>query len=367
LTSVFESNSLTAESAPGRGNFTPFDVRGGFGSVVVFWGNQCKHYTVPNTTGVSRVSLDFRVCPMSLFDRTSTYVLGGFYAHMDAAGRVTRGGPRGDNDGNSGGHGSGGNGDRDGDSGAEGNGEGNGEGKAEGKAEGRAGEDGGGDDASAAGSGGGGGGGGAAPRKTLPDTLASPIVINNGSGFLKAGLAGGDAPQVVIPCVATRTRGESHHGCRPGGSPGVERLVGDLAVEESKHRRGAGTAVTLYHPIHGGIVTDWDLMETVWRHTFVNELRVDPEDHPVLLTEPPLNPQANRERMTQIMFETFNVAALYVSQDAVLSVYACERRSGLAVQSGDTVTYIVPVFEGCVLFMCTYSVFTVYLQCTYSV
>ena len=128
MTSVFESNSLTAESAPGRGNFTPFDVRGGFGSVVVFWGNQCKHYTVPNTTGVARVSLDFRVCPMSLFDRTSTYVLGGFYAHMDAAGRVTRGdargGPRGDNDGNSRGHGSGGNGDggggdgdRDGDSG----------------------------------------------------------------------------------------------------------------------------------------------------------------------------------------------------------------------------------------------------------
>ena len=192
----------------------------------------------------------------------------------------------------------------------------------------------------------------AAPRKTLPDALATPIVINNGSGFLKAGFARDDAPQVVIPCVATRTRGESHHGCRPGGSPGVERLVGDLAVEESKRRRGAGTEVTLYHPIHGGIVNDWDLMETVWRHTFVDELRVDPQDHPVLLTEPPLNPRANRERMTQIMFETFNVAALYVSQDAVLSMYASGRTDGLVVQSGDTVTYVVPVYEGCVVLTC---------------
>ena len=42
--------------------------------------------------------------------------------------------------------------------------------------------------------------------------------------------------------------------------------------------------------------------------------------HPVLLTEAPLNPSKNREKAAEVFFETFNVPALFISMQAVLSL-----------------------------------------------
>jgi actin len=87
-------------------------------------------------------------------------------------------------------------------------------------------------------------------------------------------------------------------------------------------------------------------MEKIWHHIFYNELHINPANHPVLLTEAPLNPKANREKMIQMMFETFSVPSFYVGIQAVLSLYSSGRTTGIVLESGDGVSQIVPIYEG---------------------
>ena len=162
------------------------------------------------------------------------------------------------------------------------------------------------------------------------------VIIDNGSGMMKAGIAGEEAPSATFPSIVGRPKNAS----AMQGVTQKSEYIGD----EAQQKRGV---LNLKYPISNGIVNDWEDMEKVWHHTFYNELRVTPSEvQGVLVTEAPRNPKANREKMLTVMFETFEVANMYVAIQAVMSLYANGRSTGLVVDSGDGVTHTVPVFEG---------------------
>ena len=164
-----------------------------------------------------------------------------------------------------------------------------------------------------------------------------PLVIDNGTGFTKNGFAGEDQPRSVFPTIIGYPKYQII-------MTDVEHYVREYYIgEEAINLRGV---LKLVYPVEHGQVQDWDAMERIWHYTFYNDLRVNPNEHPILLTEPPLNKNQNKEKMAELMFDTFNVPAMYISMQAILSLYASGRTTGIVVDSGDGVTHIVPVYEG---------------------
>jgi len=94
------------------------------------------------------------------------------------------------------------------------------------------------------------------------------------------------------------------------------------------------------------MVRDWDLLEKHLHYTYFERLHAAPEVHPLLISEPPLNPRLNRERLCELLFETFNMPAVFLQQQCILSLSASGRTTGIVLDSGEGVTHTVPIYEG---------------------
>ncbi|XP_003797069.1 actin-related protein T1-like [Otolemur garnettii] len=172
-----------------------------------------------------------------------------------------------------------------------------------------------------------------------PHVLEVPAVIcDNGSALCKVGFSRETGPRHVINSVVgyPKVNIPSERGNKKNYSLG----------EEAQYKNE-----TLYfrYPIERGLITGWEDMEKLWKHLFECRLRVKPCDQPVLMTEPSLNPRETREKLAEMMFENFNVPALYLSNHAVAALYASAYVTGLVVDSGHGVTCTVPIFQGCAL------------------
>lgn len=170
---------------------------------------------------------------------------------------------------------------------------------------------------------------------------ASPsrvVVCDNGTGLVKCGFAGDVFPRSVFPCLVGRP---SFRYNDPFSQQQhlKDLYVGNDATANKSH-------LELRYPMTNGIVQDWDDMGLVWDHTFRDQLRVDPSESRILLTDPAMNPTANRRRMLEVMFEKYRFAGANMQIQAVLTLYAQGLLTGLVVDSGDGVSHAVAVVEG---------------------
>jgi len=175
-----------------------------------------------------------------------------------------------------------------------------------------------------------------------------PCVIDNGTGYTKMGYAGNYEPNFIVPSLISTVAKKK--GGRKDDCEDLDFFIGQEAAVKREN-------YNVDYPIRHGIVSNWDNMEKYWQRCIYQYLCCDPEEHHMLLTEPPMNTPENREFTAEIMFETFNVPGLYIAVQAVLALCASLLTksgggqgggsvTGTVIDSGDGVTHIIPVVEG---------------------
>lgn len=163
----------------------------------------------------------------------------------------------------------------------------------------------------------------------------SSIVVDIGSGVIKAGFSGEDGPRSVF-----------------SSSVGIPKMPGLLVGMEQRERYVGADAISkmdimnFHQPIRKGEIVDWDKFETLMHYLFYSELKVVPEEISILITEAPLNSKQNRAKLAEILFETFNVERIHIANTAMLGLYSYGKTSGIVLDSGFGITSTVPVYEG---------------------
>lgn len=175
------------------------------------------------------------------------------------------------------------------------------------------------------------------------------ISIDCGSGFTKAGISGELTPKYIFPTIIGTPKKKKSKTQTTATTATTESqisqknpnfYIGDDALDTQNG------SLEISYPIEYGMINDFDGLEKILHHTFYSVLKMAPEEHPVIMTETALNPKYKREKLIQIIFETFNVPAFYAGIQSILSLNSSGRTTGCVVDFGDGVTQISPIYEG---------------------
>jgi actin-related protein 2 len=172
------------------------------------------------------------------------------------------------------------------------------------------------------------------------DELKSPVILDLGSGFIKTGLADRPIPDFILPNAIGRPV------LRSDDSFAKQKLKDIMLSDETEPVR---QYLDIALPVQHGIVKNWDDQTLILDYIFKQKLRIDTAEHPMFVTESPMNPLSNREKMMEIFFETFNIPSLQIAQQALLVAYSRGVVTSVVVDSGDGVTNIVPIAENFIL------------------
>ncbi|KAM9206653.1 actin-like protein 7B [Dugong dugon] len=182
--------------------------------------------------------------------------------------------------------------------------------------------------------------GSAAQLKVKPKKVRKikALIIDLGSQYCKCGYGGEPRPTYFISSTVGKRCPEAAHA----GDTRKETFVGHELLNTE-------VPLKLVNPLKHGIVVDWDCVQNIWEYIFHTAMKILPEEHAVLVSDPPLSPSSNREKYAELLFETFSIPAMHVTSQSLLSIYSYGKTSGLVVESGHGVSHVVPISEGDVL------------------
>ncbi|NXJ98219.1 ACL7A protein, partial [Corythaixoides concolor] len=167
--------------------------------------------------------------------------------------------------------------------------------------------------------------------KAMKETKA--VVIDIGTGHFRCGFAGDPWPAYIFSSTVGKPTQET-------GSNQKETFVG---------RELQNSSVPFINPVRRGIVVDWNCVQDTLECIFQTKMKIQPENHAVLVSVPPLCSLTDKEKYAEMMFEGLHVPAVHIAYQSQLSMYSYGKTSALVVESGHGASHVVPIYEGYVI------------------